>query len=85
MQNVIKLLTSQACPYCMRAKEVLKKLAKERKDVLVIELSVNTDEGMKEALKYGINKVPSIIVNDKFVVRGVPTIDDLKRILEVSV
>lgn len=84
MQNVIKLLTSQTCPYCPQAREVLKKLTKERKDVVVLELSVNTDEGMKEALKYGIRGVPSIIINDRYVISGVPRIEDIKRVLEVS-
>ena len=83
MQNVIKLLTSQTCPYCPQAREVLRRLTKERKDVMVIELPVDTEQGMREALKYGIRSVPSVIINDRFVIRGVPRMDDLRRALEV--
>jgi len=47
MENVIKILTSHTCPYYLQVREVLKKLTKERNDVIVIELPVTTDEGMR--------------------------------------
>lgn len=50
---LMKLFTSSTCPYCPKAEKVVSKIAKEE-GVLAIELPVNTDEGMKEALKYGI-------------------------------
>jgi small redox-active disulfide protein 1 len=79
---VIKLLTSPTCPYCPMAKDVLRRFAEQRKDVLVMEMSVTTDEGMKEALKFGIRSVPAMIINDKRVLIGVPTINDLMRVVE---
>lgn len=66
------------------AKDVLRRFAEQRKDVMVMEMSVTTDEGMKEALKFGIRSVPAIIVNDKQVMIGVPTINDLIKAVEAT-
>ncbi len=79
---LIKLLTSPTCPYCPRAREVLRKFAEERKDVMVIELSVTTEEGLREAMKFGISGVPATIVNDRYVLLGVPRIEELNRLVE---
>ncbi|MBE8538778.1 thioredoxin family protein [Geoglobus acetivorans] len=78
----IKLLTSPTCPYCPRAREVVKKLVEEERDVMALELSVTTDEGLKEALKFGISGVPAIIINDTDVILGVPRFSNLKRLVE---
>ncbi|AEA47251.1 thioredoxin family protein [Archaeoglobus veneficus] len=78
----IKLLTSPTCPYCPKAREVLKKLTEKRKDVVVLELSVTTDEGMKEALRFGIKSVPAIIVNDEYVFVGVPALEELENVID---
>lgn len=78
---VIKLLTSPTCPMCPKAKEVVERLAKENKDVVAIELPVNTEEGFKTAMKFGIKFVPTIIINDKHVIVGVPTLDELRKIV----
>ena len=59
------------------------RLIKENKNLLVMELSVTTDEGMKEAIKFGIRTVPALIINNKYVIRGIPKLEELKSILEV--
>ncbi len=78
----IKLLTSPTCPYCPRAREVVKQLAEEDSRIIALELSVTTDEGLREAMKFGISGVPAIIINDSEVLLGVPRIGDLKKIVE---
>ena len=77
----IKLLTSPTCPYCPKAREVVKKFVNEEKDAIALELSVASDEGLSEALKYGISGVPAVIINDREIILGVPRMDDLKRIV----
>lgn len=77
----IKLLTSPTCPYCPRAREVVKKLVEEEKDIVALELSVTTDEGLKEAMRFGISGVPALIINDREVFLGVPNISELRRVL----
>ena len=78
---VIKLLTSPTCPMCPKAKEIVERLVKEEKDVMALELPVNTEEGYKTALRFGIRYVPAIIVNDERVIVGVPTLEELRRII----
>ena len=78
----IKLLTSPTCPYCPKAREVVKRLAESEKDVIAMELDVTTEEGLKEALKFGIRAVPAIIINDLV---GVPSLNELKRMIRGEV
>jgi small redox-active disulfide protein 1 len=78
----IKLLTSPTCPYCPMAADVVRRFAEKNKDVLAMEISVTTEEGMKEAVKFGIRGVPAIIINDRAVMLGVPDMEELKRMVE---
>ncbi len=77
----IKLLTSPTCPYCPMAADVVRKFVEKNRDVVAIELSVTTDEGLKEAVKYGIRGVPALIINDQAVLLGVPKMAELERIV----
>ena len=79
--TIIKLITSPTCPHCVTAKKVLEEFS-EQKDVQIIELSVTTDEGMKEAIKFGVRSVPAIVVNDKKVIVGVPSVEELAKAVE---
>ena len=79
--TIIKLIASPTCPHCVTAKKVLEEFS-EQKDVQIIELSVTTDEGMKEAIKFGVRSVPAIVVNDKKVIVGVPSVKELARAVE---
>ncbi|WP_456368511.1 thioredoxin family protein [Geoglobus sp.] len=77
----IKLLTSPTCPYCPRAREVVKKLVEEERDIMALELSVTTDEGLRVAMRFGISGVPALIINDREVLLGVPSISELRRLV----
>ncbi|WP_202319571.1 MJ0307 family thioredoxin [Archaeoglobus neptunius] len=77
---MMKLFTSPTCPYCPKAEKVVSKVAKEE-GVLAIELPVNTDEGMKEALKYGIRGVPALVINDMYLIVGVPDEGELRSLI----
>lgn len=74
------MFTSPTCPYCPKAEKVVSKVAKEG-GVLALQLHVNTDEGMREALKYGIRGVPALVVNEKYLILGVPDEDELRRLV----
>jgi small redox-active disulfide protein 1 len=69
---LIKLFTSPTCPACPKAKEVLRKIVEENKDIMVLEFNVNTDEGLREALRYDVRAVPTIVINDRYVIVGIP-------------
>ena len=79
------MLTSPTCPYCPKAREVVRKLVESEKDVIALELDVTTEEGLKEALKFGIRVVPAIIINDEIVLVGVPSLSELKRLIRREV
>ncbi len=77
---LVKLFTSPTCPYCPKAEEIVEKVAREE-GVVAIKLPVNTDEGMKEALKFGIRAVPAVVINDEFVYVGVPDERELRMFI----
>ncbi|MBO8182260.1 MAG: thioredoxin family protein [Archaeoglobus sp.] len=81
-QITIKLLTSPTCPYCPMAADVVRRYVEKNRDVIAMEIPVNTDEGLKEAVKFGIRGVPALIINDEAVMLGVPRLSDLERIVE---
>ena len=49
---------------------------------MVMEFQVNTDEGMKEALKYNVRAVPTLVLNDRYMIVGVPSYERLREIIE---
>lgn len=77
---MVKLFTSPTCPYCPRAERVVSKVAKEE-GIPAIELPVNTEQGMREALKYGIRGVPAVVVDEKYLILGVPDEIELKKLI----
>ena len=82
MVVTIKLLTSPTCPYCPMAADVVRRYVEKNRDVIAMEIPVNTDEGLKEAVRFGIRGVPALIINDEAVMLGVPRLSDLERIVE---
>ncbi len=78
----IKLLTSPTCPYCPMAADVVRRYMEKNRDVIAMEIPVNTDEGLREAVKFGIRGVPALIINDEAVMLGVPRLFDLETIVE---
>lgn len=65
--NKIEIYTSEVCPYCIKAKRLLKMLDLEYSEHNIEE---NFDEICEElSSKFGLNvsTVPQIIINDKYV------------------
>lgn len=77
---MMKLFTSPTCPYCPKAEKVVSKVAREE-GVLAINLPVNTEEGLREAIKFGIRGVPALVINDQYLILGVPDEVELRRIV----
>jgi small redox-active disulfide protein 1 len=60
---LIEIFTSPTCPYCPGAKAVVNEIAKENKDVVVIEHTPMTEQGRKRAQEFNISSVPTIHVS----------------------
>lgn len=61
----VEMYTTQVCPYCVRAKDLLK-----RKGVDVTEYRVDTDDAKREEMLTragGRRSVPQIFINDKHI------------------
>ncbi|MFA6600302.1 MAG: glutaredoxin 3 [Candidatus Omnitrophota bacterium] len=64
MPKAVRIYTKQVCPYCRRAKELLKS-----KEVAFEEVDVSEDQAKRDELaaKTGMATVPLIFIGDQFV------------------
>ena len=60
----IKLYTTESCPFCIAAKNLLKAKKFEFKE---IDLTSNIELRLEISVKYDCKTVPIIIINDKFI------------------
>ena len=70
----VEIYTWQACPFCIRAKELLK-----RKGVSYVEYSIDGDQSARIAMSQraeGRTTVPQVFINDK----GIGGCDDLQSL-----
>lgn len=65
--NQIEIYTSQTCPYCIKAKKLLKMLNLEYVEHDVSESFDNMCEELAKRFDRSISTVPQIIINDKYV------------------
>ena len=65
--NQIEIYTSQTCPYCIKAKKLLKMLNLEYVELDVSESFGNMCEELPKRFDRSISTVPQIIINDKYV------------------
>jgi small redox-active disulfide protein 1 len=69
----IEVFYSPTCPYCPLAMKMVSEVASQFKDsVKVEEVDTWTPEGIHKAMKYGIQAVPTIVINGKIRFLGVP-------------
>ncbi len=78
---VIKLFTSPTCPYRPRATEIVRRITNET-DSIALEFPVNTENGLREALRFGIRVVPTLVINDELGIVGVPEEGELRKLIK---
>ncbi|MDP6459966.1 MAG: thioredoxin family protein [Candidatus Hydrothermarchaeota archaeon] len=78
---LLELFTSPTCPFCPRAREAIGEAVKTMKNALLIEREVTDSENANLAKKYGIQSVPTLIINGAYRIEGVPQREDLMRFL----
>lgn len=66
--NKIEIYTTQTCPYCLRAKKLLKSLGLDYEEYDVSDsFDEMCDNLSKKYNKPGIATVPQIIINDNYI------------------
>ncbi len=76
MELLLELFTSPTCPHCPAAKRVAENVVRQMDGALLIERDVSTPEGGQAAASYGVQGVPTIVVNGKYKMVGVPGSED---------
>jgi small redox-active disulfide protein 1 len=72
MELLLELFTSPTCPHCPAAKRVAENVVGQMEGALMIERDISTPEGTESAARYGVQGVPTIVVNGRYKMVGVP-------------
>jgi len=71
------------CPYCPEAKKILWEVAEEfGEKIQVEEINVLSSIGLEKAEEYDVSGVPTIVINGRTKVAGVPTRERLRKIIQ---
>jgi len=83
----IEVFTSPRCPHCPHAKDLAKRIAKEKKAIFR-ETSTATSHGSNRAQRFGVRSVPTIFVKgpkfDRIGFRGQPPEKSLRDAVDIS-
>jgi small redox-active disulfide protein 1 len=72
MELLLELFTSPTCPHCPGAKRVAENVVGQLSGALLIERDISIPEDAAIAAAYGVKGVPTIVVNGKYKMVGVP-------------
>lgn len=75
MPHVIELFAAEHCPGTPDARLRLREFAASRRDVLIVERSVDRDS--EAARRYGLFATPGIVIDGRAILYGVPTLAEL--------
>lgn len=65
--NKIEIYTSQTCPYCIKAKKLLKTLGLEYQETDVTDNFDEMAQDIEKRFNKKIMTIPQIVINDKYV------------------
>ena len=65
--NKIEIYTSQTCPYCIKAKKLLKSLGLDYKETDVTDSFEEMATDIQKRFNKKIMTIPQIIINDKYI------------------
>ncbi len=72
MELLLELFTSPTCPHCPAAKRMAENVVGQMEGALLIERDVSLPENADAAARYGIHGVPTMMINGKYQIAGVP-------------
>jgi glutaredoxin len=65
----LKVFTLPSCPTCPTAKAVVSEIA-QKLGIGYKEISLATEDGLRQGLTYDIMSTPSIVIDDEVIARG---------------
>jgi len=77
----VEVLTSPNCVHSPRAMKIARGLARKRKNMVLMEVSIATEQGMERAKEFDAKATPAIAVNGRLVYVGVPSPEDFESIV----
>lgn len=83
MTVTIELFYSPMCLYCPKAKKILMKIAEEfGGKIQVEEINILASTGLEKVEKYSVKGVPTIVINGRTKITGVPTAEQLRKAIQ---
>jgi small redox-active disulfide protein 1 len=77
----LELFYSPTCQVCPRTREVVMSLD-EDDELQIEEVNVLSPEGLRKAEDYGIRSVPTIVLNGKTKLTGIPSKSNLIKMIQ---
>lgn len=81
----VEVITSPNCVHSPRALRIAKNIAKKRKNIVLMEVSIATNEGMERAKEFDVAATPTIAVNGRVAFVGVPSPEQLESIISEEI
>lgn len=81
----VQIFTSDDCPYCPKAMEMVKELSKKYREVVWTQTSIDKFAGRKQALTFGIPAVPAIVIDGKLIFIGLPTSNEFETEIQKKI
>jgi len=73
---------SAGCELCRNAIEILRSSLDEESEIIEYNLQIPINQEIKDKLKkYDIKAVPSIIVDEKHKITGIPNSEEIKKVI----
>jgi predicted DsbA family dithiol-disulfide isomerase len=77
-KTTIELFYTLTCPNCKLMKQMLKDVLPQFGDKFLLKTTLaNSPSGMIRTMKLGIHTVPTLMIDNKIVYKGVPTKEEL--------
>jgi len=79
----IELFYSPICLYCPEARKIVLEIAEEFSGkVRVEEINILSSAGTEKLEKYAVKGVPTIVINSKAKITGIPTTSQLRKAVQ---
>ncbi|VVC72168.1 Thioredoxin [uncultured archaeon] len=77
----LEVVTSPNCVHSPKAMRVARNIARKQANLILLEVSIATNEGLERAKEYNVQATPTIAINGKVAFVGVPTPQALHDII----